>query len=249
MYLYGENQFDTAWEYAYHDLLTVGRKWTGPNDRVLILGSGDLMNHRFLGNHDVVLIDIDPHMTDLAQSNELMLRLNKFQPSPNYRIYNGDALDYLEQDPEMIREFKYVVIDFPVMISPVNDGVKKFSLERFFSREVFIDVLIRNLSHDALITMQADDNLHHTEHMHYFTDLIIDSGSYYHSYSIWFPEIDMRQYFYMFTKNKDIYEYFQENIGEVTADPGLFRKDEYFTELFNSWQNGEISYAQYRDCL
>lgn len=98
MYLYGENQFDTSWEYAYHDFLTIGRNLTGPNDRVLVLGSGDLMNHRFLGNHDVVLIDIDPYMTHLAQSNELMLRLNKFRQGPNYRIHNRDALDYLEQD-------------------------------------------------------------------------------------------------------------------------------------------------------
>lgn len=237
MYLYGENQFDTVWEDTYHDFLTIGRKYVGPNDRVLVFGSGDLMSHRFLGNHDVVLIDIDPHMTGLAQSNEVMLRLNRFQPSPNYRIYNMDALNYLEQYVERIGSFKYIIIDFPVMISPVHDGVKKFSLERFFSREVFMDVLIRNLSPDGLITMQADDSLHHAEHMTYFTDLIKDSGVYFHSYSILFPETDMRQYFYMFTKNKDIYEYFRESVAEVSAGPGLFRKDEYFTELFQLWQS------------
>jgi hypothetical protein len=39
MYLYGENQFDTAWEYEYHDCLTIGRKLLNTHDKVLILGS------------------------------------------------------------------------------------------------------------------------------------------------------------------------------------------------------------------
>lgn len=82
-----------------------------------------------------------------------------------------------------------------------------------------MDVLIRNLSSDGLITMQADDSLHHAEHMLYFADLIKGSETYLHSYSIRFYGTDMRQYFYMFTKNKDIYEYFREHVCEVTADP------------------------------
>lgn len=39
MYLYGENQFDTAWEYEYHDFLTIGRKLLSEHDKILVLGS------------------------------------------------------------------------------------------------------------------------------------------------------------------------------------------------------------------
>lgn len=84
------------------------------------------MNHRFLGKYSVDLIDIDPFMTGLATSHPLMLGLNKYSPSLNYTIHNRDAVDFIEKNPVRLTEYRYIVIDFPVMLSPVIDEVKKF---------------------------------------------------------------------------------------------------------------------------
>ena len=249
MYLYGENQFDTVWEYEYHDCLTIGRKLLNPRDKVLILGSGDLMNHRFLGKHDVDLVDIDPFMTDLAESNSIMLQLNKYISRPNYRIHNLDAVLFIEENREKISEYRYIVIDFPVMISPIADEVKKFGLEKFFSKEMFSGLLLRNLSTEGLITMQADDTIVHREHKKYFEELLEWTGIFFHIYSIFFEESGLYQYFYMFTKNPDIFRYFRENIHSVTANPGLFRKDAYFTSLFELLEREEITYPEYTSIL
>lgn len=53
----------------------------------------------------------------------------------------------------------------------------------------------------------------------------------------------------MFTRDPDIYGYFQEQVRSVEADPGLFRQDEYFTRLFALLEQKKISYPEYRDAL
>ena len=207
------------------------------------------MNHRFLGSYDVDLIDIDPLMTHLAQSHPLMLQLNQYTPSQNYHIHNMDALDFMTYQQERLHEYDYIVLDFPVMISPVNDEVKKFGLEKFFSKEIFVDSLLKNLAYNGLITMQADDTLVHVEHKKYFQTLIEGTGLYFHMYSIDFLDSTYKQYFYMFTKNENIYEKFKKISRPMVAKPGLFRKDDYFTSLFESWQDNIIDYAIYKDVL
>jgi predicted membrane-bound spermidine synthase len=111
-------------------------------------------------------------MTNLAQSHPLMLKLNKYLPSQNYQIHNRDAIPFIEEQGSELHKYRYIVIDFPVMISPVADEVKKFGLERFFSKEMFIDIILRHMNPDGLITMQADDTFVHSEHKRYFENLL-----------------------------------------------------------------------------
>jgi predicted membrane-bound spermidine synthase len=111
-------------------------------------------------------------MTNLAQSHPLMLKLNKYLPSQNYQIHNRDAIPFIEEQGSELHKYRYIVIDFPVMISPVTDEVKKFGLERFFSKEMFVDIILRHMNPDGLITMQADDTFVHGEHKRYFENLL-----------------------------------------------------------------------------
>jgi hypothetical protein len=245
MYLYGENQFDTAWEYDYHDFLTAGRTWLHSNDRVLVLGSGDLMNHRFLRSFETDLIDIDPFMTNLAKTHPLMMQLNQYVPAENYRIHTMDANIFLEENRNRIAEYQYVVIDFPVMISPVSDAVKKFGLEHFFSREMFVDILLKNLSPDGLLTMQADDTVVHEAHEAYFRSLLVGTDIHFCIYSLAFAGTKLHQYFYMFTKNERIFQSFCETVTPRPVRPGLFRKDDHFMNLFERLEKGGISYESY----
>ena len=249
MYLYGENQFDTAWEYQYHDCLTIGRKVIDTTDKILVLGSWDFMNHRFIGTYDLDLIDIDPFMTDLAASHPLMLQMNQYVPSANYRVHNMDAVVFVEENEKKLSEYRYIIIDFPVMISPVSDQIKKFWLEKFFSREMFVDIILKNLPTNGLITMQADDTFVHTEHEQYFRNLIEGTGVFFHIYTIDFKETELKQYFYMFTKDPVIYHYFQEHIHSIDAALWLFRKDDYFTNLFELLETKQLDYQTYTDIL
>lgn len=165
-------------------MLTIGRKVIDRTDKILVLGSGDFMNHRFIGSYDLDLIDIDPFMTRLAASHPLMLQMNRYEPSKNYRVHNMDAVVFVEENEKRLQGYRYIIIDFPVMISPVSDEVKKFGLEKFFSREMFVDIILKNLPENGLITMQADDTCVHEEHERYFRNLVKDTGIYLHAYTI-----------------------------------------------------------------
>lgn len=82
---------------------------------------------------------------------------------------------------------------------------------------MFVDIILKNLPTNGLITMQADDTFVHTEHEQYFRNLIEDTRVFFHIYTIDFKETKLKQYFYMFTKDPVIYHYFQEHIHSIDA--------------------------------
>lgn len=72
---------------------------------------------------------------------------------------------------------------------------------------------------------------------------------FFHIYSIEFEGTSLSQYFYMFTKDSKLYEYFKDNIHSIRAKPGLFRKDDYFTDLFHEFEHKNMSYHEYLQIL
>lgn len=80
---------------------------------------------------------------------------------------------------------------------------------------MFVDIILKNLPPNGLITMQADDTFVHTEHEQYFRNLIEDTGVFFHIYTIDFKKTELKQYFYMFTKDPYVYHYFQEHIHSI----------------------------------
>ena len=84
---YGENQFDTAREYQYHDAITHARNILKSDGKILILGGGDLMTFRFLKNFDVTLVDIDTYIVESFKTQPLLKSLNHYDDSnKNFKI-------------------------------------------------------------------------------------------------------------------------------------------------------------------
>ncbi len=80
-YINGHLQFSSNDEFIYHELLVHPAMLIAPNrSRILILGGGDGLAVREVLKYpdvqEVVLCDIDPEMTRLAQNNEFFIRQN-----------------------------------------------------------------------------------------------------------------------------------------------------------------------------
>src|SRR5690242_8072605 len=97
LYLNNNLQFSSRDEYRYHEALVhpgLGR--LGQPRDVLVLGGGDGLAVREVLKYpsvtNVVLVDLDPEMTRLFSTQEMLLRLNESAfKSPRVRVTNADA--------------------------------------------------------------------------------------------------------------------------------------------------------------
>ncbi len=104
LYIDGNLQFSSTDEYRYHEALVHPALEEAPDrSRVLILGGGDglaareVLRHR--GVEEVVVVDIDPEMTELGRSFEPFVRLSlDALNDPRVRVVNEDAFKFLQRD-------------------------------------------------------------------------------------------------------------------------------------------------------
>ncbi len=150
LFLDGNLQFSSVDEYRYHEaLIHVPMSLsTHPIRRVLLLGAGDGLAVRELLKHkaiqEIVLVDLDQALVQLAKSNPHLVKLNERSLfSPIVHIEIGDAFSYLQSNQ---RPFDLIVSDLP---DPNNA-----SLARLYSKQ-FFQLTQRNLSPAGLFVSQA----------------------------------------------------------------------------------------------
>ena len=135
LFLNGNLQFHSRDEYRYHEALVhpalAGFAAGRAPRRVLVLGGGDGLALReilrYAGVEQVVLVELDPHITRLFATQPLLAALNGGAlTNPKVKIVNADAFTWLESNRET---FDVIVIDFP---DPTN-----FSLGKLYTTSLY----------------------------------------------------------------------------------------------------------------
>ena len=133
LFLNSHLQFSSRDEYRYHEALVhPGMQWLKSPKRVLILGGGDGLALREVLKYDsvesVTMVDLDPEMTRLFSSNELLRQLNGGSlRSPKLKVINADAFVWLGESTDT---FDFAVVDFP---DPTNYALGKLYTTTFYN--------------------------------------------------------------------------------------------------------------------
>ncbi len=149
LFLDGNLQFSSVDEYRYHESLVhvAFATTTTPIKRVLLLGAGDGLAVRELLKHDideVVLVDLDSTITELARNNSHLLALNERSLfADKVKIINADAFGFLQDNSRL---FDLIIADLP---DPNNSG-----LARLYSKH-FYRLAQHNLTSQGLLVTQA----------------------------------------------------------------------------------------------
>jgi spermidine synthase len=149
LYLNHNLQFSSRDEYRYHEALVHPGLAALPGARrVLVLGGGDGMAVREILKYpqvdSIVLVDLDPRMTELFAQSPLLTELNgNALASPKLKIVNADALQWLEASTDT---FDYVVADFP---DPSNHALGKLYSTAFYR------LLKHHVAETGMVAIQA----------------------------------------------------------------------------------------------
>ncbi len=137
LFLNGNLQFSSVDEYRYHEALVhpVLASLREPQ-QVLIIGGGDGLALREVLKYPsvkaVTLVDLDPEMTRLFSSNELLTDLNQQSlRSPKLKIINRDAFIWLKEmaNAEDSASYDAIIIDLP---DPSNYSIGKLYSLQFY---------------------------------------------------------------------------------------------------------------------
>ncbi len=139
LFLNGNLQFHSRDEYRYHEALVhPAMAAHGAPRRVLILGGGDGMAARevlkYPSVQQVVLVELDPHITRLFSSHPALMALNAGAlANPKLKVINADAFTWLEAQQAQAdganERFDIIIIDFP---DPSN-----FSLGKLYTTSLY----------------------------------------------------------------------------------------------------------------
>lgn len=149
LYLNSNLQFSTRDEYRYHEALVhPGLSRLPKAKRVLILGGGDGLAAREVLRYprveSITLVDLDPEMTRLFSTQEMLTRQNaNALLSPRVHVENADAFIWLA---EQRGPFDFVVIDFP---DPSNFSLGKLYTTAFYQR------LRKSMADGAALVVQS----------------------------------------------------------------------------------------------
>ena len=154
LFLNSHLQFSSRDEYRYHETLVhPGMQWLKSPRRVLILGGGDGLALREVLKYDsvesVTMVDLDPEMTRLFSSNELLRQLNGGSlRSPKLKVINADAFVWLGEGTDT---FDFAVVDFP---DPTNYALGKLYTKTFYN------LLAHRLSEHGAAAIQSTSPLY-----------------------------------------------------------------------------------------
>lgn len=149
LYLNGNEQFSSYDEERYHEpLVHPAMNISVARQKVLVLGGGDGLAAREILKYpavqQVVLVDIDPAVTDLGRNHPLFFGLNKESlHDPRVEIVNQDAYTYLRGQTEI---YDIIFMDLP--------DPKTIELARLYTRE-FYQLAARHLSKGGVLVTQA----------------------------------------------------------------------------------------------
>ena len=137
LFLNANLQFSSVDEYRYHEALVhpALASLDSPR-RVLVIGGGDGLAVREILKYPsvatVTVVDLDPRMTELFSTNELLTALNwRALLSPKVTVVNQDAFAWLREiaDTPEKPQFDAVIMDVP---DPSNYSVGKLYSLTFF---------------------------------------------------------------------------------------------------------------------
>lgn len=154
LFLNGNLQFSSADEYRYHEALVHPAFALRPGaKRVLVCGGGDGLAVREVLKHpgvqEVVLVDLDPAMTDMARHQPMVRQLNTAAlDDPRVKVVNADAMVWLQGQTGP--PFDLALVDFP---DPNTYALGKLYTSRFYR------LLQRRLSPEAMIAVQSTSPL------------------------------------------------------------------------------------------
>ena len=170
LFIDGNLQFSSTDEYRYHEALIHPAMSLAPTvERALILGGGDGLAVRELlkysGIREIILVDIDPKMTDLAKTYPAIRALNhESMNDPRVKIVNQDAHKFLERDSAL---YDVIVIDLP---DPNNELIAKlYSVE-------FYRLVKKRLSAQGVLVTQATSPFFSRDAFWCINDTLSDSG-------------------------------------------------------------------------
>lgn len=134
LFLNGNIQFSSVDEYRYHEPLVqvpLAYSQTEVAD-VLVLGGGDGLVARELlrSNPDVeiTLVDLDPAVTELATTHNLLIELNQASLSDDrVEVINQDAFNFLQQTENL---YQLIIIDLP---DPNEESLAKLYTREFYA--------------------------------------------------------------------------------------------------------------------
>ncbi len=158
LFLNANLQFSSIDEYRYHEALVHPILSASPAPkRILIIGGGDGLALRevlkYPAVEKVVMVDLDPAMTRLFSTNEMLTNLNgKSLLSPKLKIVNRDAFLWLKEMQQEKEKpvFDAVIIDVP---DPSN-----FSVGKLYSL-TFYKLLQSVTDENSLIVVQSTSPL------------------------------------------------------------------------------------------
>ncbi len=116
LYINGQEQFSTFDEEKYHEpLVHPAMNLTADRQKILILGGGDGLALREVLKYpdvsSVTLVDLDPAMTDLAQTHYVLLDVNQgSMKDSRVTVINQDAAAFLKDDATF---YGAIFIDLP----------------------------------------------------------------------------------------------------------------------------------------
>lgn len=153
LFLNGNLQFSSADEYRYHEALVHPALQALPDaENVLVLGGGDGLAVRELLRYqnikNITLVDLDPAMTRIFSTNEMLMKLNQRSLlSPKLKVINQDAFTWVRDSKQ---QFDLIIIDFP---DPSNYSIGKLYSNTFYSE------LHHILSADGIAVVQSTSPL------------------------------------------------------------------------------------------
>jgi spermidine synthase len=150
LYLNGVLQFSSVDEYRYHEsLVMVPMTYAdNPIKRVLVLGAGDGLAVRELLKYpeieQIVLVDLDPRMTELANYNAHLVDINLASlANDKVQVVIDDAFVYLEKN---LQPFDLIINDLP--------DPNTISLSRLYSKQ-FYRLAKASLTSEGIMVTQA----------------------------------------------------------------------------------------------
>jgi len=148
LYLNGAIQFSSRDEYRYHEsLIHLAMMQHPAPKKILLLGGGEGLAAREIYKYDIDqldLVDIDPAITKLATSMDVLKKLNAGTlEKEQTKIHHEDAFSYLLNSKD---QYDIIICDLP---DPNSESLAKLYSQAFYK------LALSRLNEDGLLVTQA----------------------------------------------------------------------------------------------